>query len=92
MGEPERRAYNIVEGVNLTERERGLREALLTVIGKKVPQRLYNVLTSVLIRKPKDMTQEQWDKINKDREYFMRYEKEHNGTDEYLQFHENFLV
>ena len=62
-------AYNIVEGVNLTERERGLRESLLTVVGNKVPQRLYNVLTSVLIRKPKDMTQEQWDKINKDGEF-----------------------
>ena len=68
-------AYNIVEGVNLTERERGLREALLTVIGKKVPQRLYNILTSVVLTKPKDMTQDQWDKINKEGDLDVNHRK-----------------
>ena len=62
-------AYNIIEGVNMTERERGLRKQLIDIIGEKVPSRLYNILSSVILVKPKDMKQEQWDKINKDGEF-----------------------
>ena len=68
-------AYNIVEGVNMTERETALRELLETEIGSKVPKRLFNLLGTVKLGKPEGMKQAEWDRINAEGEYSDTHQK-----------------
>jgi len=61
-------AYNIVEGVNMTERERGLREWLVNNVGDRVPKSFYNLISTVELSQG-DIKKAEWDKINAEGEY-----------------------
>jgi|APSaa5957512535_1039671.scaffolds.fasta_scaffold02389_3 hypothetical protein len=61
-------AYNIVEGSNMTERERALREWLVDNIGDRVPKSFYNLISTVELSKG-DIKKSDWDRINAEGEY-----------------------
>ena len=61
-------AYNIVEGTNMTERERALREWLVDNVGDRVPKSFYNLISSVELSQG-DIKKAEWDRINAEGEY-----------------------
>ena len=61
-------AYNIAEGVNMSERERGIREWLVNNIGNRVPKSFYNLISTVELSKG-DIKKAEWDRINAEGEY-----------------------
>ena len=56
-------AYSIVEGVNMTARERNIRDWLVNNIGDKVPKSFYDLISSVELLQG-DIKKAEWDRIN----------------------------
>ena len=61
-------AYNIAEGTNMTERERGIREWLVSNIGDRVPKSFYNLISTVELSRG-EIKKADWDRINAEGEY-----------------------
>ena len=56
-------AYSIVEGVNMTNRERNIRDWFKNNIGDKVPKSFYDLVSSVELLQG-DIKKSEWDRIN----------------------------